>query len=275
MAGCRGVTGAEAANEPHAMSPDRIRILRPLLIAALVTAVFATGTRRADAISANVKSACESDYFKHCSAHAVGSEGLRVCMRKVGEDLSTPCLVALVKAGEVTKEDIAKYKAKHGAGGGVPVKPSAPPLSAKRTPEPAARATRATTTKRRMTATRGGASETAKSVRRTKTRAAKQIPERQKPTSRATARSVAPRRAVKPLPPAPGNGPQVAGWASNGDGGEGAPRYTHNLCHVKTRAGKDETFTCALDEKCCYGALFDEKYCVPAGKSCFWKSPPR
>ena len=47
------------------------------------------------------------------------------------------------------------------------------------------------------------------------------------------------------------------------------PRYTHNLCSATTLAGKVETFTCGLDEKCCYGALFNEKYCVPAAKSCY------
>ena len=53
------------------------------------------------------------------------------------------------------------------------------------------------------------------------------------------------------------------------DGEEIVPRYTHNLCSATTLAGKVETFTCGLDEKCCYGAMFNEKFCVPLSKSCF------
>lgn len=63
------------------------------------------------AVSDRVKSACRDDYFQHCSQYMVGSEELRQCMRKVGEDLSTPCLVALVQDGEITKEDVERHNA--------------------------------------------------------------------------------------------------------------------------------------------------------------------
>jgi hypothetical protein len=68
------------------------------------------------AVSDNVKHACRDDYFQHCSQYAVGSEELRQCMRKVGEDLSTPCLVALVQDGEITKEDVERHNAAKAGG---------------------------------------------------------------------------------------------------------------------------------------------------------------
>lgn len=66
----------------------------------------------AEAASERVKSACKDDYFRHCSSHALGSDSLRQCMRGVGENLSTGCLVALVEDGEITKQDIERHKAK-------------------------------------------------------------------------------------------------------------------------------------------------------------------
>jgi adenylate kinase len=69
-------------------------------------------TATVHAASEKVKSACKDDYFRHCSAHAVGSDSLRQCMRAVGENLSTGCLVALVEDGEITKQDIERHKAK-------------------------------------------------------------------------------------------------------------------------------------------------------------------
>src|SRR5262245_28527683 len=64
----------------------------------------------ARAASERVKSACRSDYFQHCSAHAVGSASLRQCMRDVGIGLSNPCIMALVQEGEITKEDIQRFQ---------------------------------------------------------------------------------------------------------------------------------------------------------------------
>lgn len=61
----------------------------------LMAAFALLSASSARAVDANVKSACKVDYLQHCSQHAIGSPELRQCMRKVGEDLSTPCLVAL------------------------------------------------------------------------------------------------------------------------------------------------------------------------------------
>ncbi len=63
------------------------------------------------AVDDNVRQACRGDYYQHCSQFSLGTEELRKCMRSVGEGLSTPCLVALVQAGEITKADVERHNA--------------------------------------------------------------------------------------------------------------------------------------------------------------------
>ena len=63
------------------------------------------------AVDADVRQACRSDYYQHCSQFSVGTEELRRCMRRVGAGLSTPCLVALVNAGEITQADVERHNA--------------------------------------------------------------------------------------------------------------------------------------------------------------------
>ena len=63
---------------------------------------------QAGAVSLGVKLACAADYRAHCSMHAVGSPGVRKCMRAVGRNLSQGCISALVAAGEVSKSVVEK-----------------------------------------------------------------------------------------------------------------------------------------------------------------------
>ena len=63
---------------------------------------------QAGAVSLGVKLACAADYHAHCSQHAVGSPGVRKCMRAVGRNLSQGCISALVAAGEVSKSTVEK-----------------------------------------------------------------------------------------------------------------------------------------------------------------------
>ncbi|CAA2136856.1 hypothetical protein [Hyphomicrobium sp. ghe19] len=65
-------------------------------------------------MSDSVRQACRNDYYQHCSQYSVGTEELRQCMRKVGDGLSTPCLVALVQEGEITKADVERHNAAKG-----------------------------------------------------------------------------------------------------------------------------------------------------------------
>ncbi|WP_334148343.1 hypothetical protein [Hyphomicrobium sp.] len=82
--------------------------------AILAVVVLAFSVSQASAVSHAVKMACAADYFAHCSMHAVGSPGVRKCMRAVGPRLSTRCIDALIAAGEVKTKVASKktYKAK-------------------------------------------------------------------------------------------------------------------------------------------------------------------
>lgn len=80
----------------------------------LAIVVLAFSVSQASAVSHAVKMACAGDYFAHCSMHAVGSPGVRKCMRAVGPRLSSRCINALVEAGEVKSKVASKktYQAK-------------------------------------------------------------------------------------------------------------------------------------------------------------------
>lgn len=71
--------------------------MRATILAAIV---LAFSVNQALAVSRAVKIACRADYFAHCSMHAVGSPGVRKCMRAVGPNLSPQCIGALIASGE-------------------------------------------------------------------------------------------------------------------------------------------------------------------------------
>lgn len=77
-------------------------------VAVLVSLSFVVATD-AFAYSRNVRKHCRADYFEHCSAHPVGSQGVRDCMRKVGPNLRPACLDALAESGE-TRRKKSKYR---------------------------------------------------------------------------------------------------------------------------------------------------------------------
>lgn len=64
----------------------------------------------AGAVSLRVKLACRDDYFTHCSMFSPGSTETRQCMRKIGKNLSTRCLAALVEAGEAPPRALASRR---------------------------------------------------------------------------------------------------------------------------------------------------------------------
>lgn len=76
--------------------------------AALACSVCAT---EAGAVSLRVKLACSSDYHALCSQYASDSPEVRQCMRAAGEKLSARCLNALIAAGEVSEEEVARRAA--------------------------------------------------------------------------------------------------------------------------------------------------------------------
>jgi hypothetical protein len=115
----------------------RARLLRGGIAGIAAYSVACLSTTFAYAVSDNVKHACRDDYFQHCSQYAVGSEELRQCMRKVGEDLSTPCLVALVQEGEITKADVDRHNAaKAGGAKSADSKKNAPQVASENTGDP-------------------------------------------------------------------------------------------------------------------------------------------
>lgn len=71
-----------------------------LRVAAFVSLSFAVSST-ALAYSPNVRKHCRADYMAYCSAHPVGSEGVRECMRNVGPDLRPACIQALADSGEI------------------------------------------------------------------------------------------------------------------------------------------------------------------------------
>jgi hypothetical protein len=83
----------------------------------LAIVALAFSVTQASAVSLAVKLACKEDYFAHCSMHAVGSPGVRKCMRAVGPRLSQGCISALRDAGMIksskvaAKNNIKKYAA--------------------------------------------------------------------------------------------------------------------------------------------------------------------
>jgi hypothetical protein len=86
------------------------------VLAAAAPIFFLFGSSAFAVVTEHVRDACKADYYQHCSQFSVGTDELRQCMRKVGEGLSTPCLVALVEAGEITQADIDRHNAQKGAG---------------------------------------------------------------------------------------------------------------------------------------------------------------
>lgn len=80
-----------------------------LSFAALATAM-SVQVQPAAAVSMAVKMACMSDYLSNCSQHAIGSPGVRSCMRSVGPRLSKSCVRALVAAGEVSQAEVDRRK---------------------------------------------------------------------------------------------------------------------------------------------------------------------
>ncbi len=62
----------------------------------------------ASAYSDRVQNNCKGDYLTFCSAHAIGSTGMRQCMESNGKNLSPKCVSALVDSGQIPKKYVKK-----------------------------------------------------------------------------------------------------------------------------------------------------------------------
>ena len=79
---------------------------------ALTVAAITLQASSAFAVSASVKRNCLGDYLAYCSTHMPGSKSLTRCMRRNGSKLSKSCVGALVKAGHVSKSEVARKSAR-------------------------------------------------------------------------------------------------------------------------------------------------------------------
>jgi hypothetical protein len=75
------------------------------VIAGLLLAAVAPG---AQAYSARVNTACENDYYRFCSAYAVGSTSLNACMEASRNSLTKRCIDALVAEGLVPRKYLTR-----------------------------------------------------------------------------------------------------------------------------------------------------------------------
>jgi hypothetical protein len=82
-----------------------------ILSVAMTAAAFGVWVNQAEAVSLRVKLACVSDYRSLCGQYASDSPEVRQCMRAAGEKLSSRCLNALIAAGEVSEEEVARRAA--------------------------------------------------------------------------------------------------------------------------------------------------------------------
>lgn len=76
-----------------------------VLCAAALLGIAAPG---AEAYSARVNAACENDYYRFCSAYAVGSSSLNACMEASRKSLTKRCIDALIDAGLVPRKYLTR-----------------------------------------------------------------------------------------------------------------------------------------------------------------------
>ncbi len=69
---------------------------------------LALSATQAGAVNPSVSSACASDYIAYCSQHPTEGPGVRRCMRANGPRLSATCVNALIAAGEVSRQEVAR-----------------------------------------------------------------------------------------------------------------------------------------------------------------------
>jgi hypothetical protein len=91
------------------MIADRTRMVAGTFTrSALSLGILIAFATEAGAGNASVNSACANDYLAYCSQHDPDGPGVRRCMRAVGRKLSMGCVNALIEAGEVSKNEVAR-----------------------------------------------------------------------------------------------------------------------------------------------------------------------
>lgn len=92
-------------------------VVNALLFVVLALVLSLAHAVQAQAVSSEVRVACQSDYMAYCGGHELGSPSLRTCMRENRKRLSAGCRHALVVSGEATPADVRLYKREMAKGG--------------------------------------------------------------------------------------------------------------------------------------------------------------
>jgi hypothetical protein len=76
----------------------------------IALALLLGAATQAAAVDGRVQAACERDYFAYCGQHDPDGQDVRRCMRVNGDRLGDPCVEALMRAGELTPTEVARYQ---------------------------------------------------------------------------------------------------------------------------------------------------------------------
>jgi hypothetical protein len=79
-----------------------------IIVGSLVLATSVCMPAPASAVDGRVEVGCASDYMAYCSRHDPDGRAVRRCMRVNQRKLSPACVNALVAAGEVSANEVAK-----------------------------------------------------------------------------------------------------------------------------------------------------------------------
>ena len=85
---------------------------RGFFVAAVICFCASPASAEARKITQGEKQHCAQDYKKLCGEYGLQSNALRACMDRNGRSLSHNCVEALIDAGEVSRNEVARRKNK-------------------------------------------------------------------------------------------------------------------------------------------------------------------
>ena len=80
----------------------------PMIVGPLIVAISIVMPAPVWALDGRVELGCAGDYMAFCSKHDPDGRGVRRCMRANQRKLSRVCVNALVAAGEVSANEVAR-----------------------------------------------------------------------------------------------------------------------------------------------------------------------
>lgn len=76
----------------------------------IALATLFIATTQAAAVNDRVQAACERDYLAYCSQYDPDGADVRRCMRANDSKLAAPCVEALMAAGELSPDEVARFQ---------------------------------------------------------------------------------------------------------------------------------------------------------------------